>query len=75
MEQLNDLQIANEFPVDTLGFEDIDLFAENVEERLNASTTSCIASGTSVSSACTCWCSFSTIGCACCSSSAVVSAS
>jgi hypothetical protein len=46
-------------------FEDIDLFAEDVEERLNAGTTSCIASGTSISTASSCWCSFSTIGSAC----------
>jgi hypothetical protein len=55
----------NNNELDPLEFEDIDLFAEGVEERLNAGTASCIASGTSVSSATTCWCSFSTIGSAC----------
>jgi hypothetical protein len=46
-------------------FEDIDLFAEDMEERLNAGTSSCIASASSVSTAGSCWCSFSTIGSAC----------
>jgi hypothetical protein len=46
-------------------FEDVDLFAEDIEERLNAGSASCIASGTSISTASSCLCSFSTIGCAC----------
>ncbi|GAB4145582.1 MAG: hypothetical protein Fur0021_02990 [Candidatus Promineifilaceae bacterium] len=53
------------FEHDVVEFEDVDLFAEDIEERLNAGTTSCIASGTSVSTASSCWCSFSTIGSAC----------
>ncbi|MCA9961044.1 MAG: thiocillin family RiPP [Anaerolineales bacterium] len=61
----------NAFEDDVVDFEDVDLFAEDIEERLNAGTTSCIASGTSVSTASSCWCSFSTIGCACTSSSIV----
>ncbi|MCB0076408.1 MAG: hypothetical protein KDD73_03220 [Anaerolineales bacterium] len=46
---------------------EIDLFAEDVEDRLHGSSASasCVASGTSISSAGSCWCSFSTIGCAC----------
>jgi hypothetical protein len=50
---------------ETFEFEDVDLFAEDIEERLNSGTGSCVASGTSVSTASSCWCSFSTIGCAC----------
>lgn len=53
------------FEDDVVEFEDVDLFAEDIEERLNAGTTSCIASGTSISTASSCWCSFSTIGSAC----------
>lgn len=50
---------------ETFEFEDVDLFAEDIEERLNSGTNSCIASGTSVSTGSSCLCSFSTIGTAC----------
>jgi len=61
-EQLVDQAIL----LETAEFEDIDLFAEGVEERINAATNSCIASGTSLSTAGGCWCSFFCLSTACC---------
>lgn len=53
----------------TEAVEEVDLFADDLDDRLNLATASqsSIASGSSVSTAGTCWCSFSSISSACCS--------
>jgi hypothetical protein len=50
---------------DTLDFEDVDLFADTVEERLNAGSESTFGSGSSFSCAGGTFCSFGTISSAC----------
>jgi hypothetical protein len=50
---------------DYLGFEDVDLFADTVEERLNTGSGSTLGSASSFSCAAGTFCSFGTIGSAC----------